>query len=96
LEVAEEGLGRFPDTPELTWYAATVNMENRKWKRASELIESYLLHVPKDLPALRLAFFAALNDGRPQDARRHLAAAEDIDRNNSLVMDMRKAIEKTE
>jgi 4-amino-4-deoxy-L-arabinose transferase-like glycosyltransferase len=93
LEVAEDGLSRHPDTPELFWYAATVNMENRKWNRASELVERYLASSPNDMQALRLAFFAALNDGRPQDAARHLAAAEGIDNKSPLVAGMRKAME---
>jgi 4-amino-4-deoxy-L-arabinose transferase-like glycosyltransferase len=94
LEIAEEGLSRHPDTPELLWYAATVNMEARNWKRASELIEQYLPHAPRDLPALRVAFFAALYDGRPDDAARHLAEAEKIDAGNPLVAEMRHAMEQ--
>jgi 4-amino-4-deoxy-L-arabinose transferase-like glycosyltransferase len=92
LAVAEDGLSRYPDTPELYWYAATVNMEGRRWKRASELIEHYLPYSPKDLAALRLAFFAALYDGRTGDAARHLATAEAIDNNSPLVADMRKSM----
>jgi predicted Zn-dependent protease len=93
LEVAEEGLRRYPDEPELLWYASIGHVVFKEWDLARERIERYLAKKPQDPRALHLAFTTAMAQGRVEDARALLARAEAIESAGPIVEAMRAQLE---
>ncbi|MFZ1946164.1 MAG: glycosyltransferase family 39 protein [bacterium] len=89
LDVAEEGLERYPEEPELLWYASVGHVVFKEWDLARDRIERYLARKPDDLRALHLGFTTAMAQGRLDEARAFFSRAEAMDRTNPIVENMR-------
>jgi 4-amino-4-deoxy-L-arabinose transferase-like glycosyltransferase len=89
LEVAEEGLERYPDETELLWYASVGHVVFKEWDLARDRVERYLAEKPDDLRALHLGFTTAIAQGRLEDARAFFSRAEAVDSANPIVGNMR-------
>jgi 4-amino-4-deoxy-L-arabinose transferase-like glycosyltransferase len=89
LRVAEEGLRRAPDDPELLWYATTAHFESGNVEAAHDRVRRYLAERPDDIRALYVAAGVAQTLGAIDDARGYLARAEAIDPDHPLVATMR-------
>jgi 4-amino-4-deoxy-L-arabinose transferase-like glycosyltransferase len=92
LSVAEEGLRHHPATPELLWYAAVGQVEQRKWPEARHWIEQYLKLEPEDVRALHLACLVAINQQRRAEAEAALRRAEQLDPDHPTVRDMQRML----
>jgi 4-amino-4-deoxy-L-arabinose transferase-like glycosyltransferase len=89
LRVAEEGLRRDPDDPELLWYAASAHFQAGNLEAANDRVRRYLAQKPGDIRALYVAAGVAQALGEGDWALAFLARAEAIDPDDPLVARMR-------
>lgn len=89
LRVAEEGLRRDPDDPELLWYATTAHFERGNLGAANDRVRQYLALKPTDIRALYVAAGVSQALGASGEARSYLSLAEAVDPDHPLVATMR-------
>lgn len=92
LRVAEEGLRRDPDDPELLWYATSGNFTAGNFEAADGLVRRYLAQKPDDIRALYVAAGVSHALGATDEARAYLSRAQAVDADHPLVVRMRELI----
>jgi 4-amino-4-deoxy-L-arabinose transferase-like glycosyltransferase len=93
LEVAEEGLGRYPGEVELLWFASLGQVAAKQWDLARDRVDRYLAVKPGDARAVHLAFITAMAQGRTDDASALIARAEKIEGAGPIVDAMRAQLD---
>ena len=94
-EVAEEGLGYYPDDPELLWYSAVGHVTDHNWEQARNRIERFLSLEPRNVKALYMGFVISMSTGRREEAESYLRKAEAVDNRDPLVEEMRYNLRQT-
>jgi tetratricopeptide (TPR) repeat protein len=92
FQVAEDGLGIYPDEPELLWYSAAGYAARRDWGKVRQRIGRFLELEPGNMRAIYLGFTAAIELGDSLAAREYLDRGAAVDPNDPMVAEMRKRL----